>query len=322
MKSEEILMALGDVDERYVEESAPKKKNSALKWGTLAAGLLLVCGIAVHLLYPPSFETFLARYEKGYYRESSGYELNALMGIGIPVGNHFAFYLNVPHVKQSTLEHYIGKVYAEYENGIWYYIKDKDTLAYLISKEKDDGTLYLWKFDSFSRGFRNHDGTLIDVYEEQFEHLNLDWELDTCTYEPIFSSIYGLERIEDIEKIIVKPSDVRDSDTLELIWKDFEEKTLTDRESIQMLYTLLCDTVAYRNYGKEANRFLYRFSEENGGYGPPCGICELSIILKDGTVIDLIRYDANVGAFQHSGTYSALLSEEAVHALNEIFGIE
>ena len=46
------------------------------------------------------------------------------MGIGIPVGDHFAFYLNVPHVKQSTLEHYIGEVYAEYEIGIWYYIKD------------------------------------------------------------------------------------------------------------------------------------------------------------------------------------------------------
>jgi hypothetical protein len=95
MKSEEILMALGDVNERYIEESAPKKKKSAPKWETLAAGLLLVCGITVHLLYPPRFETFLARYEKGYYQESSGYELNTLMGTGMPVGNHFAFYWNL-----------------------------------------------------------------------------------------------------------------------------------------------------------------------------------------------------------------------------------
>ena len=28
MKSEEILMALGDVNERYIEESAPKKKKT------------------------------------------------------------------------------------------------------------------------------------------------------------------------------------------------------------------------------------------------------------------------------------------------------
>ena len=320
MKSEDILMALGNVDEGYIEESAPKKKNSALQWGTLAASLLLVCGIAVHLLYPPSFETFLARYEKGYYRESSEYEPNALTGIGIPVGNHFAFYLNVPHAKQSTLEHYIGEVYTENENEIWYHIQDKTTLAYLISKEKDDGTLYLWKFDSFSKGFRNQDGTLIDVYEEQFGHLNLDFELDTCTYEPIFSSIYGLESIEDIEKIIVKPSDARDSDTLELIWKDFETKTLTDRESIQMLYALLCDTIAYGDH-EASTRFLYRFSKENGGYGPPCGVCKLSIVHKDGTMIDLIQYDANVGAFQHSATYSALLSEEDVYALNALLGI-
>ncbi len=321
MKSEEILMALGDVDERFVEESAPKKKKSALKWGALAASLLLVCGIAVHLFYPPSFETFLARYEKGYYRESSGYELHTLIGKGMPVGNHFAGYWNVPRAKKAVLEHYIGEVYAENEKEIWYYIKGKDTLAYLISKEKDDGTLYLWKFDSFSKGFREIDGTLIDVYEEQFGHLDLDWELDTCTFEPIFSSIYGLESIEDIEKIVVKPSDARDSDTLELIWKDFKAKTLTDRESMQMIYTLLCDTVAYGNYYKESPRFSYSFSKENGGYGHPVGVCELSIVLKDGTTIDLIQYDAHIGAFQHSGTYSALLSEKDVYALNELFGI-
>lgn len=315
-------MALGDVNERYIEESAPKKKKSAPKWETLAAGLLLVCGITVHLLYPPRFETFLARYEKGYYQESSGYELNTLMGTGMPVGNHFAFYWNLPRAKQSALEHYIGEAYAEHEKEIWYYIKEKNTLAYLISKAKDDGTLYLWKFNSFSRGFRDFDGTLIDVYEEQFGHLDLDWELDTCTFEPIFASIYGLKSIEDIEKIIVKPSDVRDSDTLEPLWKDFEAKTLTDRDSIQTLYTLLCNTVAYSNYKKESNRFLYSFSGENGGYGPPCGVCELSIVLTDETTIDLIQYDANVGAFQHSGTYSALLSEENVYALNELFGIE
>lgn len=316
MKSEEILMALGDVDERYMEEAAPKKKRTTLKWSALAASLLLVCGITAHLLYTPKFETFLKLYDKGYYRETEHLGMCAYGSYAIsldlrPIDNHLATYESIPQVKQSILKKYVGNFYDEDKESIWYYIKGKDSLEYLISEHKTDGKLELWRFLSFSKGFRNQDGSLSDEFEdllfEYFGDRDLDFELDTCTFDAFFR-IYGLESAEEIEKIIVTDPFKQNTSI----------KTIEDTASIQIMYNIMTQNVAYGN-ASESPRFTYN-SSENFIYR------HFDIVLTDGTVIDTICYDAEVGAFTalnpHTQTFSALLPEDDVSVLNTILDIE
>ena len=317
MKNTDILTALGDVDERYIEEAAPKKRRSAWKWGTLAASILILCGLFVHFFHTPNFETFLALYEKGFYQEK-GYHNYTLTLTLIPAQDRLAGYINVPRIKQDILKNYIGMPHYERENEIFYYIDGKTNLAYLISESKEDGELLLWRFDSFTGGLRNLDGTPNAWTMQYYAHLNLS--LDNCTFDEIFR-IYGLETIDDIEKITVSPLNARDSDTKELIWHDFEEKTLTDKASIQTVYEILANSLVYGQNDAPPVRFTYSFSDRNGGDPYPCGQCELTIELCDGTAINLVSYNANIGAFIHSGTCSVPLSENDVLTLNTFFGI-
>ena len=60
MKKKKLMKAFDLVDEKYVEEAAPAKKKSkinVIKWGTIAASLLVVIGIVGATLFTPYDQT-------------------------------------------------------------------------------------------------------------------------------------------------------------------------------------------------------------------------------------------------------------------------
>lgn len=57
MKEKRLLNAMGKVDEKYVAEASPaqhSKRPRWLKWGAIAACLVLVCTLAVHFTNLPN----------------------------------------------------------------------------------------------------------------------------------------------------------------------------------------------------------------------------------------------------------------------------
>ena len=205
------------------------------------------------------------------------------------------------------LEKYVGEIYKEAEDGVWYIPKDTNNLKYLI-KQDNNGEYSLWVFSAF-----------------EVENGN------TYTYGYVMKTIYGVQSAEDIESIITTPSNSNNTDYGREIQKKIGTEKYTDRSSIEAFYNIVQNVVcygenAYENAG-DNRRFEYSFStdaEDKLHSGESTyGTRFLKVTLKDGTTIDSWKYSALSGAFyEYGGIFTQPLPEEEVYTLNEIFGIK
>lgn len=314
MKHKILLGALTDVDPVYIEEAAPKKKNRY--WPRVlasAACILLAVTVVFGMVVRSDFHMFLKTNHLFSY-----YDFTLEMTF-LPVGNRTARYYN-SHGKIDTemLERFKGELYmteAHVPHELygteciiereWYYIKDRTNLQYLICAE--NGELSLWEFSCF----------ITNAF-----HLWLDPEDTNVTpysYGEVFSEIYGLSDASQIKKIKILPETADNTDEGRATQREIGKKTLTDRESIERLYDIICKTRFYsdESYPKRETPLSYDFDTSLGRDGR-----YLTIVLSDGTEIDCLKYTATGGRFyEYSGIQSEPLSTEDVCLVNDILEI-
>lgn len=164
MNIKKFLDAMGELDDRYIEEplfyKKQRKKFGWMKCVTAAACAGLVClgalsffqktdktrqPAAPQVSYPqPQEEAFVEIAslfaEKGDYIEEQAEEV-----VSIPVGTYTGRYVKAASVDRERLMQSTGKAVSGTEN--WYYVSGHEDRQYLI--QKLDGEYSLWKFQCF-----------------------------------------------------------------------------------------------------------------------------------------------------------------------------
>lgn len=301
MKNERILNNLGQVNDEYIAEAAPvKKENNKYSWLTKVVMVACLClaitgGILYNALKPQDFSSMMA---------GTVIDTHSVMTY-IGVGNRTACYEQVS-IDSSKLEKYVGTLYQQTDNTKWLYPAGVDNLKYLI-RQSDTGELSLWVFDSF-------------VVSEG----------DTYTYGEVMKTIYGVDGPEDIMSITTTPSKGNNTDFGKSIQNEIGTHTYTDTEDIAVFYDIVVDVKCLGADSEsvgDSNRFTYSFSTDaqdkltSGESTYATRV--LSVALADGTTIDSWKYNALQGSFfEYGGLFTELLTDEAVYALNEMFGIK
>lgn len=148
MTKEKLFETLNDMDDELVEEAGNYKKRkvpATLKLGLCAACfvIILIVGIVETLREPKFYETPMFDAQNDVHIEqnfASVYEK-------VTIGERKAVYKMVSD-EQNEISEEKGKEFQRNDEVVWFYIKDTETLEYLIMQDKE-GKLSLWEFKYF-----------------------------------------------------------------------------------------------------------------------------------------------------------------------------
>ncbi len=314
MKAAEFSAALGDVKDAYIQETLtykPKKKRIYFVRAAVAACLCIAILGGVLAYYKPDEKLdFYTALEK-----CVGNDVvmpNGLRCEKVPIGDRIGWYWNswtgvdLEEFEANILQQYVGEKLTITEEGTWYYPVGVKNKEYLI-KEDGNGDYTIWRFHCFYGD------------PQQPEPYTLD---------QMMALIYGVTSVENIEKIVISPIDIRTPTALE-IREQIGVSTYSDRQTIQIIYDAVKNVewwFAGQHSRLDRTRYSYSFMENfDGIYDDEVVYADriIEIYLRDGTKVMPFRYDALAGALYTGGFIdSELLTDEEVKVLNNLFVIE
>lgn len=332
MKNERLAYAIGKINDDLIYGAVNdiKKKHGWHRWIAVAACVCLAVGAAAALWSsggPKTVQEQLLAATK-----TRGGMDTAAVETMIPVEGRIAVYEQIyagkstgsgidgPESPDSTenLLPFIGEIYIQYGERIWYRVKGMDEIKYLISEDAA-GTLRLWEY----RSFLVMDGILAQAP---------DADLSPYTYGDVYRIIYNVESADDIMSITAAPSTSNNTDLGRTIQKQVGTHTYNDRDVITLFYditvTVVCNgAVGWDDYYSERDKYTYSFSTDDDDKltsgEETWANRNLTITLRSGTTIDSWKYTALSGRFyEFGGIFTNPLEEDAVWAINSIFGIE
>lgn len=352
MKSERLAYAFGKIDDDliYGAVNDTKKKYGWRRWIAAAACVCLVAGAAAAIWISGGKKTvqeqLLTATKTGGAMDAAAVETM------IPVEDRIAVYEQIyagksigsgidgPESSDSTenLRPFVGGIYIQYGENIWYRVKGMDEIKYLISEDAA-GTLRLWEY----RSFLVMDGILAQAREDEATDDELaeiegdirgqfqDADLSPYTYRDVYRIIYNVASADDIVGITAAPSTSNNTDFGKQIQEQVGTHTYDDRDSVMLFYDSTVDVacngaIGWDSYYSE-RKYTYSFSTEDDDKltsGEETWASRyLTITLRSGTTIDSWKYTALSGRFyEFGGIYTEPLDEGTVYAINGIFGIE
>ena len=311
MKKEDLFEGFGTLDEALLERSEKVRgQNHVSRWikyGSIAACLIIVFGVGAWLhngglsnlgaetKNPPlagnndisnekyvDVSTLLAS-NQGFTMTEMGLRITF-----VEFGEYSAIYEQIESVKNNRLRDSIGREVDGVQN--WYRISGHEDMQYLIQKEDD--AYSLWKFSSF--------------------------QSENYSYKDVLQNIYNIKSAKDIEKIIVSPANMDNSDEGKQLQNEIGTHTITDEKSIESIYEVLTDLTCYgaNNWemiGFDDTTLLYQVRV--GRY--------LTLVTSEGMEIDNLKYTGLSDRFYEYGgiAYSELSTDEKM-VVEELLGIE
>lgn len=259
----------------------------------------------------------------------------------IYAGNSTGIGIDGPESPDSTknLQPFVGNIYIQYGENIWYRVKGMDEIKYLISEDAA-GTLRLWEYRSFlvmdsilaqARGDGATDYELAEIEGDTRAQFP-DADLSPYTYGDVYRIIYNVAGADDIVGITAAPSTSNNTDFGKQIQKQVGTHTYDDRDSVALFYdstvNVVCNSAAsWESSYSEKDKYIYSFSTDDDDKltsGEETWATRyLTITLRSGTTIDSWKYTALSGRFyEFGGIYTEPLDEDTVYAINGILGIE
>ena len=209
----------------------------------------------------------------------------------IEIKNYSAHYYKVASVESDILQESIGHDVPGTQ--MWYKVSGHEDMQYLIFNDNNEYSL--WKFESFQ--------------EESYP------------YSDVLQIIYNIHSAEDIDKVIVAPANMDNSDKGQAIQEEIGTNVVTDDKAIETIYNVLVGLICYggNNWdmiGLEEDTPSSMQNQVRAGRF-------LTMATSQGMEVDTLKYTGISGMFYEYGgiAYSALTMEEKT-AVEKILNIE
>lgn len=317
MKKEDLFESFSALEDDLLERSekrgiAIKRGNKEkrtvhkiLRLGSFAACLAVAIGVGVYFMdgikTPGSLDKENKLQDEYVYvttllASAHDVEQQALALCHVNIQDYDAVYQKVRSVESGRLEGSIGSEVAGMEN--WHKISGHEDMQYLISYNESEYSL--WKFDSFWNG-HSRDG--------QDENQTNDPQ-ESYPYRDVMEIIYNIRSAKDIAEIIVAPPTMDSSAKGKEIQDEIGINTITNTESIKILYTILSGLTCYGGnhwemigLGQDTPSAMQDYTWA-GRY--------LTIVTSQGMEIDTLKYTGINGMFYEYGgiAYNVLTGEE------------
>lgn len=343
MRADEILQAMEQVDDELLERSETegirrKRRNRWRKWAAAAAGLalLLMTGILWNTGNVPDSErdsdnsgdnrqnplaqmTEDTEQLSGEQQENGqaqdyatvaallasagdqeGVENEALKIARIDLEDQTAIYEGVYFSDSEALQESLGEPLPQESGEDWYLVAGHTDKQYLIHRE-ESGNYTLWEFAYF-------DST-------------------SYSYGDVLTGIYGLEDPADVEKIIVGPSRINNTDEGETLQEEIGVREISDPQEIAALYDIWASMSCYGGerwdlINNGAEDVDYQGAGEGGLEAVRQGRC-LTVVTAKGEEIHRLKYTGISHMFyEYSGVAYEPLAEEAAAQVEAVLGIE
>lgn len=306
MKKEDLFDGFGAIDDTLLERSEKsnvQKHFDAKKWikiGSKVACLALVFILSRYLLND-SGQTHLDTDKADTLTEEKYVDVSNLIASNsglvnleglqltmIDMGEYTACYEKVQFVRNGVLKASIGSEVEGAQN--WYRVSGHEDMQYLILEKEDEYSL--WKFYAF--------------------------QSENYSYNDVLKNIYNIQSAEDIEKIVVTPANMDNSDEGKALQNQIGTKTITDRESIKAIYDVLTGLTCYGDNNWEMIGLLDGSLLNQVRVGR-----YLTIITSQGMEVDRIKYTGVSHTFyEYGGIAYDWLVEEEYMVVEKILGIE
>ncbi len=328
-KVQKLYRSMTEIDGQYIDEAqkTKKKKPGWLRSRAAAACLCLLClaGVsAVFLSYmrrgggkdaPDDngavIQGAVPSPAAGRQEEAGGKEqftpIDSLLAEAdtvnqaqilqkIPVGKYTGVYENVQSVTSAVLAENRGKKISGAEG--WYYVSGHTDRQYLIQSD-DQGEASLWKFVCFDSA--------------------------KYPYRDVLSLIYQIQSAEEVQKIVVNPATMDNTDGGKAIQEQIGTRVVTDRKAIHTVYQIISSMTCYGS--DQWDRIDYGDNEavtDNGSLHRGVRLGRyLSIVTEYGNEIDGLKYTAVSDMFyEFSGIAYNRLSEKQARKVQKIFHIK
>ena len=207
MTNKEFYREFGNIDPQMIEAAAPaekvqkKKKNTWVKWASMAACFALIVSASLWLFVP-----------------GLGTSENSAIYTSIKLGDVYsASYIQVNDMSnfdRLTLESKIGDLYLETETQQFYKLKGHEDIAQLIAVT-NDGDTCLFRFST------------MDYWETDAEPFNFAFMLE---------NIFNVKNAEDIKSIKFEKASFSKTDISKKV--KVNTVTVTDDEQLGKLYEI------------------------------------------------------------------------------------
>ena len=296
-----------------------RKASELLKYGSIAACLVVILGISILFIDNESpnptpvvpeisiisdnnddisdEETDLQVKSERYVNVSmllasnESIETQAHKIALVEIENYSAHYYKVASVESDILQESIGHDVPGTQ--MWYKVSGHEDMQYLIFNDNNEYSL--WKFESFQ--------------EESYP------------YSDVLQIIYNIHSAEDIDKVIVAPANMDNSDKGQAIQEEIGTNVVTDDKAIETIYNVLVGLICYggNNWdmiGLEEDTPSSMQNQVRAGRF-------LTMATSQGMEVDTLKYTGISGMFYEYGgiAYSALTMEEKT-AVEKILNIE
>lgn len=200
----------------------------------------------------------------------------------IEIGDYRCMYNKVNSALTSKLAKSTGRAFDSSDK--WYYVSGHKDAQYLIQRESAGYSL--WEFACFdSNGY---------------------------SYSDVMQSVYGIDSIDKIAEIRVRPSDADNTDYGKKLQEQTGEFTVKDRKDIDTVYRCLMSLECYGD--DNWDMIEYRGSDDEACSGDAVKLGRyITIVTDDGNEIDRLKYTAVSDMFYEYGgvAYSRLTDEQA-----------
>lgn len=327
MNTEDLFEGFGALDDDLLKRSEHggkkmkkrRKVSELLKYGSIAACLVAILGVSMLFIDNESpnptpvvpeisiiadnnddisdEQTDLQDESERYVNISmllasnESIETLAHKIVFIEIKNYSAHYYKVASVESDILQESIGHDVPGTQ--MWYKVSGHEDMQYLIFNDNNEYSL--WKFESFQ--------------EESYP------------YSDVLQIIYNIHSAEDIDKVIVAPANMDNSDKGQAIQEEIGTSIVTDDKAIETIYSVLVGLTCYggNNWDMiglgEDTPSAMQNQVKAGRY--------LTMVSSQGIEIDTLKYTGISGKFYEYGgiAYSALTMEEKT-AVEKILNIE
>ena len=327
MNTEDLFESFGALDDDLLKRSEHRgkkmkkrrKASELLKYGSIAACLVVILGISILFIDNESpnptpvvpeisiiadnnddisdEETDLQVKSERYVNVSmllasnESIETLAHKIALVEIENYSAHYYKVASVESDILQESIGHDVPGTQ--MWYKVSGHEDMQYLIFNDNNEYSL--WKFESFQ--------------EESYP------------YSDVLQIIYNIHSAEDIDKVIVAPANMDNSDKGQAIQEEIGTSIVTDDKAIETIYNVLVGLICYggNNWdmiGLEEDTPSSMQNQVRAGRF-------LTMATSQGMEVDTLKYTGISGMFYEYGgiAYSALTMEEKT-AVEKILNIE
>ena len=327
MNTEDLFESFGALDDDLLKRSEHRgkkmkkrrKASELLKYGSIAACLVVILGISILFIDNESpnptpvvpeisiiadnnddisdEETDLQVKSERYVNVSmllasnESIETLAHKIALVEIENYSAPYYKVASVESDILQESIGHDVPGTQ--MWYKVSGHEDMQYLIFNDNNEYSL--WKFESFQ--------------EESYP------------YSDVLQIIYNIHSAEDIDKVIVAPANMDNSDKGQAIQEEIGTNVVTDDKAIETIYNVLVGLICYggNNWdmiGLEEDTPSSMQNQVRAGRF-------LTMATSQGMEVDTLKYTGISGMFYEYGgiAYSALTMEEKT-AVEKILNIE